>query len=240
VDGAVKSFDRALLIARETGLAKEEADWRKGKATTLAVLGRYDAALREYAEAEKVYQHSGLQRELVEALNDTGNVYELLGDGVSADLRFQQALQLAQKIGHTAGESASLLALGDLERRRKRNEPADKYFERALERARAARDEGSTITALDSLREMKLLLTSLNRRFRKHWKPAAWRSNQETGPPLRSRNMSSAKFAGHRRNSEALEAYAAADDLQKQLRGPSGMESAVWPRPDTRGARKER
>ena len=145
VDGAQATFDRALQIARETGLPKEEADWHKGKGTTLVGLGRYDAALHEYAAAEQVYERSGLQRELVEALNDTGHLYELLGDGVAADTRFHHALQLAQKIGNGSGESTSLLALGGLERRRKKNDSADTYFGRALERAREVGDEGSIV-----------------------------------------------------------------------------------------------
>jgi CHAT domain-containing protein/Tfp pilus assembly protein PilF len=221
VDGAVKSFDRALLIARETGLAKEEADWRKGKATTFVGLGRYDAALREYAEAEKVYQHSGLQRELVEALNDTGNVYELLGDGVSADLRFQRALQVAQKIGHTAGESASLLALGDLELRRKRNESANKYFERALERARAAGDEGSTIATLNELARNEIALNQPEPALRKALE--ASRVAEQSGN--RPASAESQYVIGEVRRAqkefqEALEAYVAADNFQKQLRDP--------------------
>jgi CHAT domain-containing protein/Tfp pilus assembly protein PilF len=221
VDGAVKSFDRALRIAREAGLAKEEADWRKGKGTTLVGLGRYDEALREYAEAEKVYQHSGLQRELVEALNDTGSVYELLGDAVSADLRFQRALQLAQKIGHNAGESTSLLALGDLERRRKRHDSANKYFERALERARAAGDEGSTIVALDELARNEIALNRPEPALQKALeanhvaeqsgnRPATAQSQYVIGEVRRAQK----EFQ------KALEAYVAADDLQKQLRDP--------------------
>jgi len=220
-DGAVKSFDRALLIARETGLAKEEADWRKGKATTLAGLGRYDTALREYAEAENVYQHSGLQRELVEALNDTGNVYELLGDGVSADLRFQRALQLAQKIGHTAGESASLLALGDLERRRKRNDSADKYFERALERARAAGDEGSTIAALDELARNEIALNQPELALQKALEARRVAEQSGNRPAIaESHYVIGEARKAQKEFQEALEAYVFADHLQKQLRDP--------------------
>ena len=48
------SFDRALQVAHETGLAKEEADWRKGKGSTLVGLGRFDAALAEYAAAKAI------------------------------------------------------------------------------------------------------------------------------------------------------------------------------------------
>lgn len=221
VDGAVKSFDRALVIAREAGLAKEEADWRKGKATALVGLGRYDSALREYNEVEKLYQHSGLQRELVEALNDTGKVYELLGDGVSAELRFQRALQLAVKIGNNEGESASLLALGDLERRRKRNDSADKYFERALDRARVAGNQGSTIAALDELARNEIALNQPESALREALE--AGRIAEQSGN--RPATAESQYVIGEVRKAqkdfqEALEAYVAAGDLQKQLRDP--------------------
>ena len=221
VDGAMKSFDRALLLAREAGLAKEEADWRKGKGTTLAGLGRYDAALREYAEAEKVYQHSGLQRELVEALDDTGNIYELLGDVMSADLRFERALLLAQKIGHTAGESASLLALGDLERRRKRNEPADKYFEQALERARAAGDEGNLIAALDELALNEIVLNQPEPALQKALEASRVAEQSGNRPAIaESQYVIGEVHRAKKEFQEALDAYVAADNLQKQLRDP--------------------
>jgi len=221
VDGALASFDRALRIAREAGLAKEEADWHKGKGATLVGLGRYDAALREYAAAEQVYQHSGLQRELVGALNETGGIYELLGDGISAEIRFQRALQLAQKIGNTAGESASLLALGDLERRRKRNDAADAYFGLALGRARAAGDEGSTIAVLNQLAQNEI--------DRKHYESALQSALEASQVAERSGNapaMAQSQYVlGEVQRSrtelhKALEAYVAADVLQKQLRDP--------------------
>ena len=98
-----------------------------------------------------MYKHSGLLK-LAEALNDTGGVYEL-GDGSSETL---PATKLATKIGNSTGESASLLALGDLERRRKRNQAAVSYFERAMERAEATGDEGSTTAALNQIARPQL------------------------------------------------------------------------------------
>jgi len=148
IEGALADFDRALKIAHESGLPKEEADWHKGKATTLTAVGRYDAALREYILAQKVYEQAGLQRELVEALNDTGNLHELLGDGVTAEQQFGHALQLSRNIGNGAGERASLLALGELELRRKKHDAADADFEQVLKSARASGDQGALISGL--------------------------------------------------------------------------------------------
>jgi len=215
------NFDRASQVAREAGLAKEEADWHKGKGTTLAGLGRYDTALHEYAAAEQVYERSGLQRELIEALNDTGSLYELLGDGNAADMRFQRALRLAQKIRNAAGESSSLLALGELERRRKRNDAADTYFGRALDRARFAGDEGTIVSALlqrassemDRKRYDSALQHALEARElteRSGNRPAMAQSRYVLGEVRRSRT----EFQ------QAIEEYSAAEGLQQQLRDP--------------------
>ena len=93
VDESLATFDRTLQIAHEASLSKEEADWHKGKGSTLVGLGRYDAALGEYGRAQQVYESSGLKRELIESLNDIGRIYELLGDATAAERQFQRALE---------------------------------------------------------------------------------------------------------------------------------------------------
>lgn len=221
IDGALKTFDRALDVAHETGLAKEEADWRKGKGTTLVGLGRFDAALGEYASAEQVYRQAGLKRELVQAVIDTGQVYELLGDVVSAEERFEQARQLAREIGNTSGESDSLIALGDLERRRKNYDRADAHFKQALEKARGAGEERTIVSAL--------LRQSMNYLDGKRYEQAvqsasAAREIAESSGNLPAAALSHYVFGELRRSQgqlqQAIEAYSAAESLQKQLRDP--------------------
>ena len=221
VDAALENFDRASRVAREAGLAKEEADWHKGKGTTLVGLGRYDAALREYAAAEQVYEHSGLQRELVEALNDTATVYESLGDVSEAETRFQRGLRLSQKIGSVAGESASMLALGDLERRRRNNQQADTYFGLALTRARAAGDEGAVVATL--------LQRGTNEIDRKRYDEALKDATEASEIADRLANrpaMAQCRYVlGEVQRSraefdKAIEQYSNAENLQKQIRDP--------------------
>jgi CHAT domain-containing protein/Tfp pilus assembly protein PilF len=221
IDGALASFDRALKIAREAGLPKEEADWHKGKATTMVDVGRYDSALDEYTTAENVYEHAGLQRELVEALNDTGGLYELLGDGITAEGRFERALQLATKIGNGFGERVSHLALGDLERRRKKHDSAEIHFAQALASARAVGDEGAIVTAL--------LQRSTNEIGRNRFDVALQSASEASLVAEQSGNrpaMARARFAlGEARRSrtelqQALDEYSAAETLQNQLRDP--------------------
>jgi len=221
IDAALTSFDRAAQIAREAGLAKEEADWHKGKGTTLAGLGRYDAALREYAAAEQVYEHSGLQRELVEALIDTATVYEALGDISATEIHLQRALRLAQKIGNSAAESASMLALGDLERRRRNNDHADAYFGLALTRGRAMGDQGTVVAAL--------LQRGRNEIDRKHYDEAlkdATEASQIADNLANRPTMAQCRYVlGEVQRSreefeEAIEQYSTAESLQKQIRDP--------------------
>jgi CHAT domain-containing protein/Tfp pilus assembly protein PilF/predicted negative regulator of RcsB-dependent stress response len=221
MDGALKTFDHALEVAHSTGLAKEEADWHRGKGTTLVGLGRFDAALQEYSAAEQVYEHAALKRELVEALADTGHVYELLGDGISAESRFQHALQLAKEIGNGSGETAGLLALGDLERRRKEYDAAETYFQQALERARIAGNDGTTGDAM--------IQRAMNDIDRKRYESALENASEASQLAERSGNRPAMALShyvlGELRRSQgqlrtALEQYLSAKALQEQLRDP--------------------
>jgi CHAT domain-containing protein/Tfp pilus assembly protein PilF len=221
IDSALKSYDRALQVAHETGLTKEEADWRKGKATVLVGLGRFDAALREYSDAEQVYEHAGLKRELVEALADTGYVYELLGDGIAAERRFQKALLLAREIGNGSGESSSLIALGDLERRGKKYDSAESYFKQALDKGRTANERGTVVSAL--------LRRAVNDIERKSYDSALQNASEASqiieGSGNRPDMALSSYVLGEVRRSqgqfqEAFDQYAAAQNLQEQLRDP--------------------
>ncbi len=221
IDAALASFDRAAHIAREAGLAKEEADWHKGKGTTLAALGRYDFALREYAAAEQVYERSGLQRELVEALIDTATVYESLGDIPGAEIRFQQGLHLAKKIGSAAGESASMLALGDLERRRRNNQQADAYFGLALTRATAAGDEGTLVAALLQRSRNEIDLKRYDEAFKNVTQASEIADRLGNRPAMaQSRYVLGEVQRSRAELDKALDQYATAENLQRQIRDP--------------------
>ena len=221
VQASLANFDRALKIAHDSGLPKEEADWRKGKATTLAAVGRYDAALREYGMAEHVYEEAGLQRELIEALNDTGNLHELLGDGVTAEQQFRRALQLSRNIGNGSGERASLLALGDLELRRKKHDSANADFQEVLEGARAAGDQGTLIRGL--------LLSSTNQVESGHVDLASQTASEATKLAEQSGNRPATAQARFRLAEaqrargeffQALDEYLIAETLQNKLPDP--------------------
>ena len=142
VPDALKDFDRALALARETGLWKEEADWLKGKGTLLFETGRHAEGLELVRSALARYEASGLARERVGALQELALLHLELGDVVAAEESLRRSLEVARAIGHTPGVHHSLLALGELERRRKRPEQAAALFREALGFAESAGNRG--------------------------------------------------------------------------------------------------
>ncbi len=82
-----------------------------------------------------MYEKAKLQRELGEALNDVGALHARLGDGASADRSFRRAIEIARAIDDSHGVTINLIALGDLERRRKRLDEAGSLYRDALARA---------------------------------------------------------------------------------------------------------
>jgi len=143
---ALATYGRALSLAREAGLAKEEADWLEGEAAALVALGRYDEALARHREALATYEAAGLRRELAESLGELGTLHVLLGDLGTGEASFRRALAVAREIGYPLGVTLNLMALGDVEWRRQRFEPAAALYGQALDRARAA-DQGGEVAA---------------------------------------------------------------------------------------------
>jgi CHAT domain-containing protein/Tfp pilus assembly protein PilF len=158
---ALQAFDQSIALAGEGGLKKEEADSRKGKGSALLQLGKYDQARNEYRKALQVYEQvEGLKQNLVEGLGDLGDLELRLGDAASAEKDFRRALDLARAINHPRGVTVNLIALGDIEWRRKRFNEASQLYREALARAIEAKDRGSETSARIQL---ALTLRSLDR-----------------------------------------------------------------------------
>ena len=138
VDQALGTFDRALELARESGLKKEEANWLKGKGMAWVRLGEYDQAFEAYRQSVQFYEEAGANRELIEALHERGALQVLLGDLASGERDFHRAITLARSIGHPRGVTFNLIALGDVEWRRKRYEESAALYRQALLGAREA------------------------------------------------------------------------------------------------------
>jgi CHAT domain-containing protein/Flp pilus assembly protein TadD len=144
---ALDTFDRSIKLADEAGLKKEAADSRKGKASALVQLGKYTAALNEYNQVLLIYEKGGLKQSQIEGLGDLGNLELWLGDVASAEKHFRQALELSRAINHPRGLTVNLIALGDLEWRRKRFKEAAANYREALARAMESKDQGSAANA---------------------------------------------------------------------------------------------
>ena len=150
---AIQTLDRAINLAHEAGLVKEEADSRKAKASALLQLGKYTQALDQYNQAIKVYQQAGLNGEaefkqnLVEGLGDLGNLEIRLGDLASAERDFRRAIEVAEEIKHPRGVTINLISLGDLQLRQNRLPEAAALYTQALSRSNQADDKGSAAIA---------------------------------------------------------------------------------------------
>src|SRR5262249_15736207 len=144
---ALETLDRSIKLASDAGLKKEEADSRKAKGSALLQLGKYDQVRKEYQQALKVYEQAGLKQELIEGLGDAGNLDLRVGDAAAAEREFRRAVEVARAINHPRGVTVNLIALGDIEWRRKRFNEAAQLYRDALNRAVESKDRGSEASA---------------------------------------------------------------------------------------------
>ena len=145
---SLQAFDQALALAQSTGLAKEEADWHKGKGNTLFRQGRYTQALDSYRLAIRTYAKAGLKRELVEALLQLGEV------GVSAGRHgfrrgtISECLRSGQQNRKPQRRHFELAGEGGSRDRRKQYAQAASLYRRALMIARENKDDAQVVSSL--------------------------------------------------------------------------------------------
>lgn len=224
---AIQTLDRALSIAKEAGLKKEEADCQKAKGSALMQLGRYTEALEWYRQARQTYEQVGLNSEpafkqqLIEALGDLGNLEVRLGDVASAEKDFRRAIEVSEAIKHPRGITINLIALGDLEWRRKRLPEAAALYQQALVRANEANDRASMASA-----KIQLALTY---RDLKRLDDAAKEAQQarEIARATQARPLESAALYAQGevarvlgRNQDALDYYSSGETLARETGDP--------------------
>jgi len=150
---ALPILDRAINLAQEGGLKKDEADCRKAKASALLQLSRYSDALEQYNQARAIYEQAGLtaepsfKQELIEALGDLGNLQMQLGDAASAEKDFRRAMEMSEAIKHPRGVTVNLISLGDLQLRQKRFAEAIALYNQAIARAAEVNDKANASSA---------------------------------------------------------------------------------------------
>jgi CHAT domain-containing protein/Tfp pilus assembly protein PilF len=134
-DDALKHFDRAIHLAKLAGMRQDEAYWMRQMGNGLIRKGLYDQGLAAHRTAIAVYEEIEANPELAEALHDTGRLHLLLGDPDSAERFFAQSLDLSRNAGLSRGITRNLIALGELQYRRKAFHPATKLYKQAQQRS---------------------------------------------------------------------------------------------------------
>lgn len=224
---AIQILDRAIILAKEAGLKKEEADCRKARGSALLQLGKYTEALEQYRQARQTYEQVGLneqpgfKQQLIEALGDLGNLEIRLGDDASAEKDFRRAIGISEAIKHPRGITINLIALGDLEWRRKRLPEAAALYRDALARAGEANDRASTAGA-----RIQLALTY---RDLKRLEEAAKEGQQarEIAQATQARPLEVAALYAQGevarssdRNEEAIKYYSLGEDIVRETGDP--------------------
>jgi CHAT domain-containing protein len=153
---ALARFDRALALARGSGLSREEADWEKGRSRTLMLLGRHEDARRALDAALAHYERAGQRAALADALLDLGALELELGELGAADAHFARGESLSSDLRYQRAITAARLGRGDVESRRQRWDAASDHYRRALVDARRVGDQATVAAAAASTAHMAL------------------------------------------------------------------------------------
>jgi CHAT domain-containing protein/Tfp pilus assembly protein PilF len=154
IESAMPHFERAIELSRLAGMRQDEAYWTREKGNALIQQGQYDRGLELHRLAFGVYADIGAQAEQAEALHDTARLHLLLGDPDTAERNFNRSLELARTIGLARSVSSNLIALGDLQLRRKSYPAAAVLYEQARKRSA---ESGETMLLATSLLRLALV-----------------------------------------------------------------------------------
>ena len=142
-----------------------------GKGQSLKIVRDYDAGLQNHRSALAIYQQSGARSLLLDALHDMGRIHLELGDPVSAEAFFQQAMEIAQEIDLEQAVTVNLLALGDLQFQRELLDDAYALYFQAADRS--ARANEASLKAESDLR-MSTVSRKRPRAIPSSARPPAW------------------------------------------------------------------
>ncbi len=147
---ALEHFDQAIALAEKAGMRQDQAYWMRHKGNGQIQKGQYDRGLEAHRGALSVYEQVGAKPELAEALHDAGRLHLLLGDPDSAERYFTRSLELSRKAGLSRGVTQNLIALGDLQFRRKSFDAAAALYQQSQQRTAATGEQ--QLQALSLLR----------------------------------------------------------------------------------------
>lgn len=151
----------AALYNQFHELSRDLAEWHLGIAFSQRAMGRLHAMLGQKQAAvdaltDAIEHYKGAKEDyyLPLLLNDLGEAYASLGEYGQALTLYEQALQLAKRMGNRAPEAQTLFLLGQLHVGIGAPNEAERYFEQALEIRRALNEQrgiGATLTSLADL-----------------------------------------------------------------------------------------
>jgi len=165
-DQAVDYYRRALAIAREQGTGSERIIDLYGRlGRVLEHLHRFDEAIHQYVELEKLGREQGDQEMVLASLTSRTILHAnptSIFDSDEAEALATRALELADDIGDQAAEARIYLQLSTLNSFMGKIEAALEYGERALARAR---DLGDRLLLAHVLTDLSSHLFAVNGEF---------------------------------------------------------------------------
>ncbi|MBR8839307.1 MAG: tetratricopeptide repeat protein [Stigonema ocellatum SAG 48.90 = DSM 106950] len=143
-------FD-TVVLAQTTDTQKEEADSLLEQGNKQLDTSQFEAALRSYQQALRIYQSIKDQLGEGQSLGSLGTVYESLGDYKQAIDYQQQSLAIAREIQDRLGEGQSLGNLGNAYYSLGDYKQAIDYQQQSLAIAREIKDRQGESVSLGSL-----------------------------------------------------------------------------------------
>lgn len=153
---ALEHFRTALELAEQAGMPLEQGYWLRGMAYAQLRSGRPDLALSNNEAALDIYHAAGAESLRLESLHDLGELMLELGDPVSAERYFREAMELARVLNQSRGITLNLLALGQLQSRQQRLDEAQALYLQALARTEESGEQALQVRTLLSLAALNI------------------------------------------------------------------------------------
>jgi tetratricopeptide (TPR) repeat protein/DNA polymerase III delta prime subunit len=151
VEKAIVQYQKALVVAHETGDRRNEGNWLGNVGNAYSRLGQVEKAIEYYQQALVITREISDRRGEGQNLGNLGNAYVDLGQMEKAINFYQQALVIAREIGDRRGEGITLGNLGNAYRDLGQVEKAIEYYQQALRIARETGDRRSEGLRLGNL-----------------------------------------------------------------------------------------
>lgn len=135
--GAMREFNAAMTLARESLFPGEVASTLNNRALVFRSMQEFDAALEDLAEARRIDLEQQNRWGYAYAQKNIGITYLQRGEAALAVEPLEEAVAVAGEIGDRTNRAKSLVALADAERETGRRLPARDSYVRALAESRA-------------------------------------------------------------------------------------------------------